>query len=204
MILAAAARSRNAQMGVAAGGSRRLMMTAKQFQSTDEETLMATKKTNQTKTSAGKSKKVDKPETATSKPAEPTTQPPEPESKTTSAETATPKATTEAKPKAEPKPKAKKEPSSKPKAKAESKPKKLSALDAAAKVLSETDQSLTCKELIEVMAAKGYWTSPGGKTPAATLSAAMLREIKTKGEQSRFQKTAPGKFGLRQGKEANK
>ena len=44
--------------------------------------------------------------------------------------------------------------------------KKLSALDAAAKVLAETGQPMSCKELIEAMAAKGYWSSPGGKTPA--------------------------------------
>src|SRR5262249_12979986 len=42
---------------------------------------------------------------------------------------------------------------------------KLSALDAAAKVLAESGQSMTCQELIAEMAAKGYWTSPGGKTP---------------------------------------
>ena len=47
--------------------------------------------------------------------------------------------------------------------------KKLSALDAAAKVLAETGQPMSCKELIEAMAAKGYWSSPGGKTPASTL-----------------------------------
>jgi hypothetical protein len=46
---------------------------------------------------------------------------------------------------------------------------KLSALDAAAKVLSETGQALSCPELIAAMAAKGYWSSPKGKTPASTL-----------------------------------
>jgi HB1, ASXL, restriction endonuclease HTH domain len=71
---------------------------------------------------------------------------------------------------------------------------KLSALDAAAKVLSETGTALTCQELIQVMAEKGYWTSPNGKTPAATLYTAILKELKTKGAQARFQKTAPGKF----------
>jgi hypothetical protein len=70
----------------------------------------------------------------------------------------------------------------------------LSALDAAAKVLAETGTALTCQELIQVMAAKGYWTSPAGKTPAATLYAAILKEVKTKGAEARFQKTAPGKF----------
>jgi hypothetical protein len=74
------------------------------------------------------------------------------------------------------------------------KPKKLSALDAAAQVLREAGQPMNCQELIAAMAAKGYWTSPGGKTPQATLYSALLREIKTKGEQARFQKTERGKF----------
>ena len=45
------------------------------------------------------------------------------------------------------------------------------------------------------MAAKGYWNSPGGKTPAATLYSAIAREITTKGADSRFQKMDRGKFG---------
>src|SRR6516162_2912399 len=36
---------------------------------------------------------------------------------------------------------------------------KLSALDAAAKVLQESGQSMNCQEMIKAMAAKGYWTS---------------------------------------------
>jgi hypothetical protein len=38
-------------------------------------------------------------------------------------------------------------------------PAKLSALEAAARVLSEGQQALTCPELIAAMAAQGYWTS---------------------------------------------
>jgi hypothetical protein len=72
----------------------------------------------------------------------------------------------------------------------------LSALDAAAKVLAETGQPMRCTELIAAMAAKGYWTSPGGKTPASTLYSALLRELKTKKDQARFRKTERGKFGL--------
>src|SRR5688572_5496234 len=68
------------------------------------------------------------------------------------------------------------------------KPKKLSALDAAAKVLEEAGQPLNCTQMIEAMAAKGYWTSPAGKTPAATLYAAIAREIKLKGKDARFTK----------------
>ena len=66
---------------------------------------------------------------------------------------------------------------------------KMSALDAAAKVLGESTEPLTSKAMIDAMATKGYWQSPGGKTPHATLYAAILREINTKGAESRFTKT---------------
>ena len=71
---------------------------------------------------------------------------------------------------------------------------KLSAIAAAARVLSETGRAMTCPELIETMAAKRYWTSPGGKTPASTLYASIYQEIKSKGKDSRFRKTERGKF----------
>ena len=72
--------------------------------------------------------------------------------------------------------------------------KKMSALDAAARVLQETREPMSCPQLIEAMATKGYWKSPGGKTPEATLYAALRREITTKKGQSRFEKCAPGRF----------
>ena len=81
-----------------------------------------------------------------------------------------------------------------PKAKAESKPKKVSAMDAAARVLSEAKEPMNCQEMIKLMAEKGYWTSPGGKTPHSTLYSAILREIDQKGKDSRFKKTERGKF----------
>jgi hypothetical protein len=81
---------------------------------------------------------------------------------------------------------------------AEVKPQKkktwLSALNAAARVLAETDAAMTCQELIAVMAKKGYWTSPGGRTPQATLYSAIAREIKAKGADARFRKTERGTF----------
>jgi hypothetical protein len=73
---------------------------------------------------------------------------------------------------------------------------KLSALDAAARVLGEKKEPMSCPELIETMAAKGYWKSPGGQTPAATLYSSLKREIVTKKAESRFQQTGPGKFAL--------
>jgi hypothetical protein len=85
----------------------------------------------------------------------------------------------------------------KPKAPAEPKEKKVSALDAAARVLAEAGQAMTTKEMIGVMAAKGYWSSPGGQTPDATLYSAILREIATKGDRARFVKAAPGRFTRR-------
>ena len=78
----------------------------------------------------------------------------------------------------------------------EAKTKKLSALDAAAKVLAESGAHMNAKEIIDAMGTKGYWTSPGGKTPSATHYSAILREINVKGKESRFQKTERGKFGV--------
>ena len=71
---------------------------------------------------------------------------------------------------------------------------KLSAIDAAAKVLAEGSEPMNTKQMIEAMTAKGLWTSPGGKTPHATLYSAILREITLKGKESRFVKTERGKF----------
>jgi hypothetical protein len=76
-------------------------------------------------------------------------------------------------------------------------PSKASALDAAVRMLRESGQPMSCPELIEQMAAKGYWTSPKGKTPASTLYAAIAREVKLKGAASRFTKTGPGRFAHR-------
>jgi hypothetical protein len=79
------------------------------------------------------------------------------------------------------------------KAKAD-KPKRTSGLDAAAKVLEESGQPMTAKEMVEAAQAKGYWKSPGGKTPHATVYSAIIREIAAKGKESRFAKTERGKF----------
>jgi hypothetical protein len=74
--------------------------------------------------------------------------------------------------------------------------KKLSAIDAAAKVLGEADTAMNCQEMIKAMGEKGYWTSPGGKTPHATLYSAILREIQNKGNDAQFKKMERGKFAL--------
>ena len=77
---------------------------------------------------------------------------------------------------------------------AEPKAKKVGALDAAAQVLAGSKEPLNCKALIEAMAKKGLWTSPGGKTPHATLYSAIIREIAVKGKDARFVKKDRGQF----------
>jgi hypothetical protein len=83
------------------------------------------------------------------------------------------------------------------KPKREPKEKRVSALDAAAKVLAESKEPMTTGEMIEAMAKKGYWSSPNGQTPSATLYSAIVREINTKAKESRFTKTERGKFGIK-------
>ncbi len=74
------------------------------------------------------------------------------------------------------------------------KPKRVSALDAAAQVLAASEVPMRAKEMIAAMEAKGLWRSPGGKTPEATLYAAIIREIAAKGTAARFKKHERGVF----------
>ena len=73
----------------------------------------------------------------------------------------------------------------------------LSMLEAAVRVLREARRALTVRELTERMAVRGYWTSPAGKTPQATLAGAIGTEIKKKGDASRFVRVSLGLFALR-------
>ena len=73
---------------------------------------------------------------------------------------------------------------------------KLSAIDAAAKVLGDTKKALNCKGLVEAMAAMGYWKSPAGQTPDRTLYSAIAREIQKQGKDARFKKADRGEFAL--------
>jgi len=71
--------------------------------------------------------------------------------------------------------------------------KRPSGLDATAKVLAEAGKPLNCKTIVERMLAEGLWKT-GGKTPAATIYAAIIREIAAKGKDARFRKVERGKF----------
>ena len=68
------------------------------------------------------------------------------------------------------------------------KEKKVSLLDLAAKILADTGEALNCKELVAKAKETG-WVSTG-KTPEQTLYSGIFREIKEKGEASRFKKSA--------------
>ncbi|MGV3483350.1 MAG: winged helix-turn-helix domain-containing protein [Planctomycetaceae bacterium] len=74
--------------------------------------------------------------------------------------------------------------------------KKLSCIAAALKVLGESADPMNAKEMIDAMQSKGYWSSPGGKTPHATLYSAILREL-AKGEESKFVKSERGRFTVK-------
>ena len=71
------------------------------------------------------------------------------------------------------------------------KEKKKSLLDLAAKILADTGEALNCKELVAKAKETG-WESTG-KTPEQTLYSGIFREIKEKGEASRFKKSATRK-----------
>ncbi|MBN2584949.1 MAG: winged helix-turn-helix domain-containing protein [Planctomycetes bacterium] len=68
-----------------------------------------------------------------------------------------------------------------------------SLLNLAAKVLAEAGEPLNCQQMVEKVLATGRWNSEG-KTPAATLASAIIREIARKGEQARFRKIGRGQF----------
>jgi hypothetical protein len=76
--------------------------------------------------------------------------------------------------------------------------KAMSLMDAAVNILSQgTGDPMRCKDIVDLAVKRGLWAPRTGKTPASTLYAAILREIVTKGEASRFVKTERGKFALK-------
>ncbi len=72
--------------------------------------------------------------------------------------------------------------------------KRVSALDAAAQVIAGSKEPMRATDMIAAMETKGLWKSPGGKTPEATLYAAIIREISAKGKEARFAKHDRGLF----------
>ncbi len=73
-------------------------------------------------------------------------------------------------------------------------PTRISLLDAAAQVLAKATEPMASKEIVVGAMALGWTTN--GKTPHATLYAAMTREIATKGDDARFVKVERGRFAF--------
>ena len=69
-------------------------------------------------------------------------------------------------------------------------------LDAAAQILAKAKEPMACKAIVEQAIAKKLW-STSGKTPHATLYAAIIREISKKGTEARFEKVDRGHFRAR-------
>ena len=62
-------------------------------------------------------------------------------------------------------------------------------------MLEEAGGPLDCTTIVERVFEKGCWR-PAGKTPAATIYPAILRETQKKGDGARFRKAAGGRFKL--------
>jgi hypothetical protein len=69
----------------------------------------------------------------------------------------------------------------------------ISGLDAAAKILQEAGTPMKAQAMVDKALAEGLWQTTG-KTPQATVYAAIIREIAAKGPASRFVKTGKGEF----------
>ena len=78
-------------------------------------------------------------------------------------------------------------------------PERVGALAAAARVLADVAKPMRSQEMIAAMAEQGLWSSPAGKTPHATLYAAIIREIRDKKGQARFKKVDRGQFAFNGG-----
>ena len=76
--------------------------------------------------------------------------------------------------------------------------KPLSLIRAAVCVLQSCERPMSCKEIVTKAVDAEIWAPRnGGLTPANTLSAAIRREIKTKGDTSRFVMAERGRFELK-------
>ena len=68
-------------------------------------------------------------------------------------------------------------------------------LDAAAEVLATAKKPMSCREIVEAVLEARTWTTTG-RTPVATLSSAIHRELQSRGQETRFRKTERGRFAL--------
>jgi restriction system protein len=73
----------------------------------------------------------------------------------------------------------------------------MNSLDAVYKVLSEAGQPLHYKKITDRILALNIWETEGN-TPEATINGQLSVDLKRSGDRSRFLRTAPGTYGLRE------
>ncbi|HUU70405.1 MAG TPA: winged helix-turn-helix domain-containing protein [Planctomycetota bacterium] len=75
--------------------------------------------------------------------------------------------------------------------------KRIGLVSAAIRVLQDAgNEPMSCPDMVKQATERGYWQPLAGKTPVSTLYATILREIRDKGESSRFKKVDRGRFML--------
>ena len=72
----------------------------------------------------------------------------------------------------------------------------MSSLEAAYKILSESGKPMNARQICEMAIDSGYW-EPQGTTPEATLSSAIITEMRKKGAASRFERVGRGLFTVK-------
>lgn len=73
----------------------------------------------------------------------------------------------------------------------------MDSLDAVEKVLVQTGQPLHYKEITDRIISQNLWKTEGN-TPWQTINARLTTDLKRFGEESRFVRTSPGHYGLKQ------
>lgn len=73
----------------------------------------------------------------------------------------------------------------------------MNSLDAAERVLAEAGEPLHYQKITNLILEKDLWQTEG-KTPDATINARLAVDIKKNGKLSRFMRTEPGMFALRE------
>ena len=71
--------------------------------------------------------------------------------------------------------------------------KRTSLLDAAAQILAEAKEPMSCRDIVDEVLDRKLWAT-NGKTPHQTLYSAMLRETQKQGKKARFKKVGRGRF----------
>ena len=73
---------------------------------------------------------------------------------------------------------------------------KMSGVEAAYKVLSETGKPMNARQICEMALDQGYW-EPQGSTPEASISTAIIIEMRKKGDDARFERVGRGLFAIK-------